>query len=209
MARARALMFAAYEDFGIVPVEAQAVGLPIVGIAHGGLLDSVIDGTTGVLVDSRDPNDFVAALAIADQLKRRPFANTPNSSPPRPSEQSFAIGYWPRNPRESPHRDGGVGRRHHAIRRRLIRHWPSDDDLYVVTADDHMARELDAYATFVTVREKPPVINLADRHAYRATDAPALARRCPLGVTEPRQPVPRIPRVVVLHDLSSPSFRTK
>lgn len=68
MARARALIFAAYEDFGIVPVEAQAVGLPIVGIAHGGLLDSVIDGMTGVLVDSRDPNDFVAALPIADQL---------------------------------------------------------------------------------------------------------------------------------------------
>ncbi len=47
------------EDFGIVPVEAQACGRPVVALARGGALDTVIDGQTGVLV--ADPT--VAALA--------------------------------------------------------------------------------------------------------------------------------------------------
>lgn len=50
-----------YEPFGIVPLEAAACGRPLVGSAVGGLLDSVHDGVTGVLVPPRDP----AALARA------------------------------------------------------------------------------------------------------------------------------------------------
>ena len=48
-ARARALLFPGLEDFGIVPVEAQAAGLPVVAYGAGGVRDSVIDGRTGVL----------------------------------------------------------------------------------------------------------------------------------------------------------------
>jgi glycosyltransferase involved in cell wall biosynthesis len=43
--RARALLFPGVEDFGIVPVEASASGLPVVGLKAGGLLDSQTDGT--------------------------------------------------------------------------------------------------------------------------------------------------------------------
>jgi glycosyltransferase involved in cell wall biosynthesis/phosphoheptose isomerase len=50
-----------YEPFGITPLEAAACGRPLVGSAVGGLLDSVEDGVTGVLVPPRD----VAALADA------------------------------------------------------------------------------------------------------------------------------------------------
>jgi glycosyltransferase involved in cell wall biosynthesis len=50
-ARARALLFPGVEDFGIVPVEAQAAGLPVVAHGVGGVRDSVIDGRTGVLYD--------------------------------------------------------------------------------------------------------------------------------------------------------------
>jgi glycosyltransferase involved in cell wall biosynthesis len=48
-AQARALLFPGLEDFGIVPVEAQAAGLPVVAYHGGGVSDSVIDGKTGVL----------------------------------------------------------------------------------------------------------------------------------------------------------------
>lgn len=50
-ARARALLFPGVEDFGIVPVEAQAAGLPVVAHGVGGVRDSVIDGRTGVLYE--------------------------------------------------------------------------------------------------------------------------------------------------------------
>lgn len=47
------------EDFGIVPVEAQACGRPVVALGRAGALDTVIDGATGVLV----PDDGEGALA--------------------------------------------------------------------------------------------------------------------------------------------------
>lgn len=40
--RAKALIYPAYEDFGIVPIEAQACGTPVIGYGKGGLLDTVI-----------------------------------------------------------------------------------------------------------------------------------------------------------------------
>ena len=42
------------EDFGIVPVEAQACGRPVVALGRGGALETVVDGVTGVLVDGTD-----------------------------------------------------------------------------------------------------------------------------------------------------------
>ncbi|GGO66816.1 glycosyl transferase [Microbacterium nanhaiense] len=51
-----------YEPFGIVPLEAMACGVPVVAAAVGGLIDTVIDGITGMHVPPRD------AQAIADAL---------------------------------------------------------------------------------------------------------------------------------------------
>src|SRR5215218_9552433 len=45
---ARALLFPGEEDFGIVPVEAQAAGVPVIAYGAGGVRDTVIDGETGV-----------------------------------------------------------------------------------------------------------------------------------------------------------------
>ena len=45
----RALLFAGKEDFGITPVEVQATGRPVVAYGAGGVLETVIDGVTGVL----------------------------------------------------------------------------------------------------------------------------------------------------------------
>src|SRR5262249_34935052 len=65
---ARALLFPVHEDFGIIPVEAQACGTPVVGVRRGGLLETVLDGETGYLVDGTDPAGYVAALRDIDKL---------------------------------------------------------------------------------------------------------------------------------------------
>jgi glycosyltransferase involved in cell wall biosynthesis len=51
-----------YEPFGIVPVEAMACGVPVLAAAVGGMLDTVVDGMTGVLVPPKDPNACADAL---------------------------------------------------------------------------------------------------------------------------------------------------
>ncbi len=67
---ARALLFPAHEDFGIIPVEAQAAGTPVLGIRRGGLLETVVDGQTGFLVETNDPVAYAAALTRLDELDR-------------------------------------------------------------------------------------------------------------------------------------------
>jgi len=51
------------EDFGIVPLEAQACGRPVVALARGGALETVKAGETGVLVDEPAPEAFADAIA--------------------------------------------------------------------------------------------------------------------------------------------------
>ncbi len=58
---ARALLFPGEEDFGIVPVEAQAAGVPVIAYGVGGAAESVLDGRTGVLFDEQS----AAGLAVA------------------------------------------------------------------------------------------------------------------------------------------------
>jgi len=47
--KARAFLYAAVEDFGIVPVEAQACGTPVIAYGKGGVLETVVNGKTGLL----------------------------------------------------------------------------------------------------------------------------------------------------------------
>jgi phosphoheptose isomerase/glycosyltransferase involved in cell wall biosynthesis len=51
-----------YEPFGIAPLEAMACGTPVVASAVGGMIDSVVDGKTGVHVPPRDPERLAGAL---------------------------------------------------------------------------------------------------------------------------------------------------
>lgn len=50
------------EPFGLVPLEAMACGTPVVGVAEGGVLETVVDGVTGLLV-RRHPAEFGSAIA--------------------------------------------------------------------------------------------------------------------------------------------------
>ncbi|HET6693081.1 MAG TPA: glycosyltransferase [Pedococcus sp.] len=61
-----------YEPFGITPLEAAAGGRPLVGHAVGGLLDSVIDGQTGRLVEPGDPSELAGVVRelLADPATR-------------------------------------------------------------------------------------------------------------------------------------------
>jgi len=52
------------ESFGLVALEAAACGTPVVAAAVGGLCSLVDDGVTGYLVDSRDPVDYAAPIAM-------------------------------------------------------------------------------------------------------------------------------------------------
>lgn len=62
MQRARGFVFAAEEDFGIIPVEAQACGTPVIGYGRGGLLDTVIPNKTGVFFDEQSIDSIVQAV---------------------------------------------------------------------------------------------------------------------------------------------------
>jgi glycosyltransferase involved in cell wall biosynthesis len=69
MGRARALVFAAEEDFGIVPVEAQASGTPVIAFGKGGIEDTVIpaDGSnweqvTGVFFFEQTTDAIIGAV---------------------------------------------------------------------------------------------------------------------------------------------------
>jgi len=64
-----------YEPFGIVPLEAMACGVPVVASAVGGLIDTVVDGRTGLHVPPRSPERIAEALRdlLADDERRRAF----------------------------------------------------------------------------------------------------------------------------------------
>lgn len=59
---ARALIFPAEEDFGIVPVEAMACGTPVLAYGRGGARDSVVPGRTGFFFDQQSPAAVRAAV---------------------------------------------------------------------------------------------------------------------------------------------------
>ena len=71
--RAAAVLLPGEEDFGIAPVEAQACGTPVIALARGGALETVVDGVTGVLVDESTPDSLAAGIARARKL---PFDRT-------------------------------------------------------------------------------------------------------------------------------------
>ncbi len=61
-AQCKALVFTAEEDFGIVPVEANASGRPVIGYGRGGLKDTIIPGETGFFFDEQSTEALTEAV---------------------------------------------------------------------------------------------------------------------------------------------------
>jgi glycosyltransferase involved in cell wall biosynthesis len=61
-ASARAVVVPSPEEFGMVAVEAQAAGRPVIAAAYGGLLETVLDGQTGRLAALDDVDAFARAI---------------------------------------------------------------------------------------------------------------------------------------------------
>ena len=90
LAGARALLFPGEEDFGIVPVEAQAAGVPVIAYAVGGASDSVIDAETGVLFPEQTVEGLCEAILRFEQTdfdEHRIRANARRFAPGRFLEQ--------------------------------------------------------------------------------------------------------------------------
>jgi len=69
LTQARALLFPGEEDFGIVPVEAQAAGVPVIAYGTGGATESVLDGRTGVLFAEQDAAGLAQAIERFERLE--------------------------------------------------------------------------------------------------------------------------------------------
>jgi len=71
---AKALVFPGEEDFGIVPLEAQASGTPVIAYAKGGALETVEEGRTGIFFKNQDPEDLEKAVLDFETYKWDPVA---------------------------------------------------------------------------------------------------------------------------------------
>ena len=62
MSRAKAVIVAALEDYGLVPIEANVSGTPVVCYGAGGVLDTQVPGKTGVFFNRQSPASLKQAL---------------------------------------------------------------------------------------------------------------------------------------------------
>ena len=72
LARCKALIFPGEEDFGIVPVEAQASGRPVVAYGAGGALETVVEGRTGEFFRNSTVDSLMGALSRFDDSRYSP-----------------------------------------------------------------------------------------------------------------------------------------
>ncbi len=68
MAKAKSVIVAALEDYGLVPIEANASGTPVISYGAGGVLDTQVPGKTGLFFRRQTPESLQAALLSAAQI---------------------------------------------------------------------------------------------------------------------------------------------
>lgn len=77
----RAVCVAGEEDFGLVPVEAQAAGKPVIAFAGGGALETVTGGVTGVFFYEQNEESLVAAIVESEKLDTPPEVIAEHAKP--------------------------------------------------------------------------------------------------------------------------------
>lgn len=97
MQRARAMVFAAEEDFGIGPVEAQACGTPVIAFGRGGALETIRghegERRTGLFFDGQAPSDIAGAILNFETIEHEIAAAECRSNALRFSAQHFRDRY--------------------------------------------------------------------------------------------------------------------
>ncbi len=68
MQRAKAFVYAALEDFGIVPIEAASCGTPVICYEKGGVLDSMIEGKTGIFFKEQNIDSINEAIERFEKM---------------------------------------------------------------------------------------------------------------------------------------------
>ncbi|TAF07681.1 MAG: glycosyltransferase family 4 protein [Nostocales cyanobacterium] len=86
--RAKSIIVAALEDYGLVPIEANASGTPVIAYGAGGVLDTQIPGQTGVFFNRQTPDSLQAALLEARGISWN-YENIRNHAVNNFSEQAF------------------------------------------------------------------------------------------------------------------------
>jgi glycosyltransferase involved in cell wall biosynthesis len=72
MQQAKAFVFAAEEDFGIIPVEAQACGTPVIAYGKGGSLETVTNGISGLHFAEQTLPSVIEAVERFEALEQLP-----------------------------------------------------------------------------------------------------------------------------------------
>ena len=92
--KCRALIFCAEEDFGIIPVEAQACGRPIIAFGKGGALETVVNEKTGVFFEEQSVESLVKAIEEFEKLDKE---NTFNPKKIREHAEKFSAENFRKN----------------------------------------------------------------------------------------------------------------
>lgn len=92
--KCRALIFCAEEDFGIIPVEAQACGRPIIAFGKGGALETVVNEKTGVFFEEQSVESLVKAIEKFEKLDKE---NTFNPKKIREHAEKFSAENFRKN----------------------------------------------------------------------------------------------------------------
>ena len=76
MQHAKAFVFAPDEDFGMIPIEAESCGTPVIAYGHGGSLETVCDGRTGLFFKEQTPEAIMDAVNRFESMGDTPFLPT-------------------------------------------------------------------------------------------------------------------------------------